>query len=564
MSKKTTIHPALNLDEQSIVEKVLADLELYKEQSQQQRQMWADCYTAYVSSLDNRNNPYLANLFVPKTHEAVEILTAFLVGSNQTIRAKPAKVGSTYKAEPIQKLLQFQWQKVLRAREKIEIWAKEAVLFGTGIMKVGWLDDPDKKLDDPFMEVVELPHFYCDFYTYDIQEQPSVIHEIFTTEDKVKKMYPESKNIELVEAPDTEPTSLSFKSVDSSVANEVKKIKLLEYWTLDKLITLVETKEGWVVLRNEENPYKTKKKRGFIPFVVCRYKLSPLPNRFYGIGAIEPTLKVQKAINNVINEMFDNITLINQKMWIKRRGASINPQDLVARPGGIIEATDINQDLKAVEVSDIKGSIQMLYNLLDAEFQQASGAVNLLKGMPGAEYATEAALQQRNVMSLLNRVVDHFRLALSELGQMLVEVNIRNITTNRVIKILEGEKEDQWMEIKPNEIDGEFDIEIQVDRVMETDRIVMSKQLVDFLAVAGRDPNVLSQIDTTKLYKRWLELQGFADVDEFFIKKPTPTPTTPIPPSEYRSYREKGRELPKREEELSRKGAMKAFMPPNV
>ncbi len=562
------IHKDLNTKEQSLVEQILEDYELYKNQSSKQRNVWVDCYTSYNSLLAKRENPYLSNIFVPKTHEAVEILSAFLIGDNQLVRAKPAGVNDVLKSEPIQKLLQYQWDKVLRAREKIEVWAKEAVIFGTGIMKVGWIDDPKKKFDDPFIEVVDLPHFYADFYIQDIQEQDSVIHEIFTTKEKIKKLY-KNPNVDLIEEFDTDPTSLSFQSQDASTIESKKKIRLLEYWTPENVMTIAEGKDGWVFLRKDKNPYE------FIPFVVLRYKVSPLPNRFYGIGAIEPTLVIQKAINNIVNEMFDNITLINQKMWIKRRGASINPQDLVARPGGIIEVTDINQDLQPVQVSDIKASIQMLYQLLDAEFQQASGAINLLKGLPGAEFATEVALQQRNVFSLLNRVTEHFKMALSELGQMLVEVNLKNITTNRVVKILETDEEDRWLEIKPNEINGKFDIDIQVDRAMETDRTIMSKQLIDFLAVATRDENMMAKIDTTKIYKKWLELQGFADVEEFFKKKQALSPQMAQGVQEAQGVQGthaskerisnpillKGRELPKREEELSTRGLVKATTP---
>ena len=527
-----------------MIDKILAEYKRYTEQSQALRNVWADCYDAYKSVLDETKNPYLANVYLPKTHEAVETLNAFLIGVKQIIRAKPASKDDTKKAEPVQRLIQYQWDKVLRARDKVETWAKQAILFGTGIIKVGWIDDPKKKYDDPFIEPVELPRFYADFFIKDIQDQESVIHEIITTESRLRKEYPNKK---FIIAPEN-VTELSFKAADQ-VQNVSKKMRLLERWTIDDIITLAETADGWKILKKEKNPYD------FLPFVKMVYKTSPLANRFYGIGAIEPSLKIQKAINNTINQMFDNITLINQKGFIKRRGATINPQDLVAKPGWIITTGDIDRDLKAIEIGDIKPSIQMLMQLLTQEFQEASGATNLLKGLGGAHLATEVALQQKNLTTILDRVTDHFHASLAELGQMLVEVNLENITTNKTIKLMENDDEELWMEVSPDEINGKFDIDIQVDRTAQTDRIIMSKQMIDFLAVASKNPQVAAQIDWLPIFKRWLEYQGFADVDAFFKK-------AEIPNQGIASLRMP--EAPRTGQEISTRGLIKSATSPTI
>lgn len=561
------IHSELNKKDHDIVETIIEEFELYKEQSSSNRITWGECYDAYCSIAEQSKNPYMANVYLPKAHEATELLTSFLIGSSQIVRAKPADKDDSKKADPIQKLLQYQWQKVLRANEKTETWVKQGILFGTGVMKVGWIDEEDKQLDDPFIETVELPRFYADYFTKDLQDQHSVIQEIISTEDKVKNnvAYKDSKNLKFIEAPEiTNITERTFAGADSiseiKSKNVVKKVRLLERWTYKEVITLAETQNGWVVLRREDNPYN------FLPFVIFRYKNSPLANRFYGIGAIEPTLIIGKAMNSAMNQMFDNITLINQKMFLKRRGASINPNDLVARPGGIIEVTDINQDIKALEVSDIKASISMLLNVLDSEFQQASGAVNLLKGFPGAEFATEVAIQQKNVTTLLDRVTNHFHIALSELGQMLVDVNLENITTNKTIKLMETDNEDIWLEVSPDEINGKFDIDVQVDRTAQTDRIIMAKQFIDFLSVAAKNPDVSQQIDWMPIMRKWLEFQGFADTDMFFKKSQMPQGNMAelrgASPGQRAALRTN--EAPKRGEELSTQGLNQSAVSPII
>ena len=177
----------------------------------------------------------------------------------------------------------------------------------------------------------------------------------------------------------------------------------------------------------------------------------------------------------------------------------------VANPDKLaVEVTDVDKDLKSLETSDIKNSIQMLMQLLNGEFQEASGAINLLKGLSSADTATEAALQQRNVTNTLDRVITHFHTSLSELGQMLVQVNLINATSNFTIKIMEDDESETWMEVSPDEIDGKFDIDVQVDRTAQTDRIIMAKQLIDFLSVISKNEQMMQQVDIVPFFKKLL------------------------------------------------------------
>jgi hypothetical protein len=503
MTKKSNL--LLKEKDKEIVDHILEKLEHFKEQSQEIRNTWGECYDAYTATIDNDDNPYVSNLFLPKTHSGVELLTAFLAGKTQVVRAKPAGPGDAKKALPIQRLLSYQWQKVLRARDKVVTWVKQSVLFGTAFMKVGWIDEKDKKYDDPFIEVADVNEIYLDYFIKDIQEQECVIHEIKTTKERIKNnaLYKTSENIELLEQQVIDNPNFD----DNSNYNE-NNVILYEYWSKDKIYAIAQGPQGYVLLRNEENPY------GFIPFVKLIYKTSPLNNRVYGIGAVEPSLNIQDAYNKVVNQMFDNITLVNNPMWVVRRGANVNPQDLVAKGGGMITVSDVNADVRQFPPQDIKQSIELLRNLLDNEFQQASGAINLLRSMGDSGTATEAALEQQNAMSAITIVQENIREALSELGQMLVKVNQENMTTNKTIKLMEMGDSDIWKEVTPDEIDGKFDVDIDVDTTTTANRYLMAKYLLQFLGIVSQNPEAIQKYDLIKLYDKWMEFIGMNDVDE--------------------------------------------------
>ena len=503
--------------EEELVQKILNEKKYYFDTSQGKRKIWTECWKLYNSVIDATRNPFLANLFIPKVHEAVELLAAFLTGTTQTISAEGEGIGDAQKARMAEKFLDWQWRKPLKARDKVITCAKQMILFGDGVMKVG--EDTEK--GQPFMEPVSLPDIYMDYYAKDIQDSYSVIHRIVKNVDDVKDddRYNEKRHSIVGADVIIENTDTTFDSADNTVtvvSSAVKKVELLERWTDDEVITICGSGTSYCVIRREPNEYESK------PFVKFRFKSNPLPNRAYDIGAIEPTRKIQQAFNDAMNEMFDNTSLINNKHMIAEKDAGLLPMDLQRRPGGItrVNPGKINS-VKWEEMSDIKPSMLELLNRLDNEFQQASMVVNLLKGVPGAEFATEAALGQQNVMTLMDPIEGNIEEGLAELGQMLWKINQKiygKSKKKQVIKLFENDKYAEFLEFTFKEIDGMYDLKIVPDRDTKQNHLVVMKRLLDFLAVVSKDQNILMKYPTLpeKLYKRWLEESGEGDPSQFF------------------------------------------------
>ena len=276
------------VEDAELVEQILAEKEHYYVTSQGKRSIWADCYSLYNSVIDVTKNPFLANLFIPKIHEAVELLAAFLVGANQSISAEGEGIGDAKKAQVAEKFLDFQWRKVIKARPKIITWVKQAILFGDGIMKLGWEVDADLKEGKVFMEPVSLPDIYMDYYAKHIQDSSSVIHRMVINLDDIiaDDRYNDNKHsLITLENSQEENQDTTFGSDDDTVqasTSAIKKVELLERWTDDELITIAGTGSDFQIIRREDN------KLGQKPFVKVPFKTSPLPNRAYNIGSVEP------------------------------------------------------------------------------------------------------------------------------------------------------------------------------------------------------------------------------------------------------------------------------------
>lgn len=359
--------------EKTLVDTMLDTKQSYATSRLAKEKEWVDSYKMYMSFIDTSRNPFLSNLFIPKTHEAVELLSAFLIGTNQSINASPENNGDSYKATVAGKWLDFLWRKVLKARLKILTWIKQAVVFGNGVVKVGWDDDENK----PWLVNTAIEDVYFDYFEPELQESEWIFHEMrpFTSDLKKDEKYSATgADGKLVRedvvsggnSPYISDSAYKFSSYDKSLIGEICKNRtpILEGWckSENKIITIAPTSIGWRVIRNSKNEryyYNDgeDKKIYFRPFSKIRFKTSPLSNRAYDTGAIFPTVKIQKAFNDLINQYFDNVVIINNAMWIKRRGARINPTELVRRPGGVVTVPDINNDLKTEVTPDIKQSI---------------------------------------------------------------------------------------------------------------------------------------------------------------------------------------------------------------
>lgn len=542
------VNPDGDEREQTMDEKMLAEMEEIKEitdarerygkdRANKERE-WVESFKMYMSFVDKALNPFLSNLFIPKTHEAVELLAAFLIGTNQNISATPEDGSSdTTKARVAGKWLDFLWRKVLKARIKILVWIKQGIIFGNGVMKFGW--DPVKK--QAWMSVCALEDVYFDYFEADIQDSEYIIHEIrkekedVVNDEKYDITDAEGKPIrEQVivggESFGSDKETL-FSTYDGSLMrSECKgKVLIMEVWcnshdgTPQLLKSLVPTKLGWRIARSTNNPNRFRSRDGgegnqFRPFVKLRFKTSALPNRGYDMSAVYPTVHIQKAFNDLMRQYFDSVQLVNNPMWKKRRGARINPSELVRRPGGIITMGDVNKDLVADVVGDVKSSMIEMLNRLDKEFQEASMVVNLVKGISQSETATGDALAQQNVQTLLDMINQNIEDALSEAGQMILAISLANEEGVKSLVFYENENEIATLDFELKNIDGYHDVRIVPDRKENVSRAGQNAALTKIYPLVASDGEITTKYPgiKEKFLTRIMENDGVGDPDYFF------------------------------------------------
>lgn len=560
-----------DMEEKAEVDGIIGARERYGRDRKGKEIEWVESFKMYMSWVDKALNPFLSNLFIPKTHEAVELLSAFLIGSNQSISSTPENGSSdTMKSKVAGKYLDFLWRKVIKARIKILVWIKQGIIFGNGIMKVGW----DSEAKKPWMSVCAIEDVYFDYFEADIQDSELIIHEIrkdkddVVNDEKYDLMDSEGKLIrsQVIVGGDSFAArdQTIFSTYDGSL-NRVEcknKVLVMEVWCIgqggdkQKLKTLLPTSLGWRVARRADNPnaYRKGGSEGqdeqFRPFVKLRFKTAALPNRGYDMGGVFPSVHIQKAFNDLFRQYFDNVQLINNAMWRKRRGARINPNELIRKPGGVITMGDITKDLAVDQVADVKQSIIEMLNRLDKEFQEASMVVNLVKGISQSETATGDALAQQNVQTLLDMINENIVDALSEVGQMVLAIALANASGRQSLVLYDNEKETATLDFELENIDGMHDIRIRPDRKDNTSKAGQNAAMAKVYPLIANDLQIITKYPSIKekFLKRILENDGVGDPDYFFEEEGQPQPQDqggdgggkegPKPPSVSMSYKD--------------------------
>lgn len=490
-----------NADSGEVLNKVVMDYQ-HAEQSRSTRetkwQTWYKLFRSYAEKRDTGDNR--ANLFIPYVYSIVETVVPRLVStifsSRPYIGILPVKEETVDNAKAMENLIDYQMTQKVGIVSVATSWIKEALIYGTSILKVGWdyeeddvwVDEPIAVLfgtpigtrrvkkrqpvkDDPLVEHIDLWDFYVDPEARDIDDAQYCIHKVYRDFEYLKNMEKLGiyKNIDEVIKLKKGNKNELFEEIGGNQAFETgmsnrlsliglqnidkptNKVELLEYWTDDRIIVVANRS---VVIRNEENPYHHRKK----PFVRLVDVL--VPHEFYGIGEIEPIEDLQYELNSLRNQRMDNINLIINRMWKVVRGADIDLKQLVSRPGGIIEVDDMD-DIQELEIQDTtRASIENVIELVRRDMDNADGVYDYARGetTDRRETATTASILSQAANERFKLKVTLMEdMGIRRLGVLLVQLNQQYITTTKAIRIL-GEDGMNFKEVSPDEIRGQFDV----------------------------------------------------------------------------------------------------------
>ena len=312
-------------------------------------------------------------------------------------------------------------------KQEMRLLIKDAEVFGVGIGKWGWLQDVKKRevykravtpkrvknqfgqlvtmhtdesdqlnaveveqvISQPFFKRCEVNHVLVDpaLRVPDIRQAKYVVYRDFLTlrdlntyRDYEGWNIPSEAELRALATPpeetapgtpmENEATAYPAQGhrplpryIDSSEDPLDHKLEVLEYWTNESVIVVLQRKK---LIRKEKNPF------GCLPFVSAFW--DDIPGSFYAFGIPRRIGGVQVHIQGLRNLRLDDINLNLQQVWLAKIGTEIAAQPMKAYPGAVFKVDNPETDLKPLIKQPIMSEAYKEEEVLINDAERTSGA----------------------------------------------------------------------------------------------------------------------------------------------------------------------------------------------
>lgn len=466
----------------------------------------------YHSKLRYDDPDLPSKTFNPAVWGFIETIVTRMLASSPKIVYIPREEQDRIAAKIYTNLFSY-WYDKTNAFPTIVNWVKDALIYGTGIVKVEWFASPLEtgkqyvmnefglpavKLDEngeplPEFETVEYTYrtfdepritnvniydFFFDPDASSIEDARWVIYRYYTTFDELealnksaeqygekrfnkaalKRLREQSAGVK--DRGQYERTRRKVNDLLSEVPGEKDKreVEIWEMWEPNRKTIIGNQSE---VLSDEENPYWHKQ----IPFI--RIVDSLVPHDFYGKGEIEPVEKLVHVLNTVQNQRITNVNRILSPMW--KAKMTVDDEELQFTDNGIIHVDDL-QDADVITIPNVTGTAIAEQNTLYDTMQRALGVTDYVQGLqtPG-QTAKEVEIKTAQANARFSHKVKLFeQMGLKKLGELVYKLYQQYVTSEKVIRIV-GKDGDQWVKINPKDLIGSFDVEPESESTLEQD-----------------------------------------------------------------------------------------------
>lgn len=521
-------------------------------------------YKAYRCYVKDSIYPWRSKVFDPVVFYAIETLIPQVMNRDPKLLALPREESDIEKAKVVEELLDYQWNNPAFEDSmyvRLSRFLREVFICGTSVAKIPWKyqqrlvkgreyqtdtvsgeslghkESMKNKVifDDPNFEHIDIFDFFIDPLAETLDNARYIIHRKYVTLSELEEsnkgrgveVY---KNLDQLKGKEGSYDDSTYKinrldviGTNNSYAQTSKdgKIEILEYWENDKVCTIANKS---VVIRLQPNPFWHGKK----PFVVMVDHAQP--HSFWGVGEIEPVEREQHAINDLINQRLDNVSLILNGMNIVSRIANIDEDELVSQPGGIIHTNDINgiRPLIIPNITSLQESEQ-----LRASIERTLGVSGYSAGTPQASSdqtrgtATGILAIQKAAATRYGHKLHIFEeMVIKRIGQFWIELDQQFIEEDRVIRIVGKGGNIEFKQIKRDDIQGDFDVVPEAGSTEPLDKEAQRQRFAAFMAQVAKMPPDQVKINWQAVVKEMGEEFDIKNVDDL-VEFPEPQPALP-------------------------------------
>ena len=406
---------------------------------------WEKQWNSYRPPKDQ--DDWKSNIYIPLTTSIIEAQLSEVV--EQSLMPWVVERGSKDqgKAAVVNAMLNFSWY---NAKSNIALFdiLKDALILGTGIgQEYYWRQERDireekgnkivkirvTEFDDCYLEPVRIWDFFIDeaarSFTGPYGAQDCIRRYIMDYDDFrtfFQGKWDPNGNAELVK-PGGDTNYYEFYIPPDRIEHS-RQVEVLWYWNKpDDILSIVAND---INVFFKPNPYKHKQ----LPFV--RAIDVKRPHQFYGKGECELLESLQDEINVLRRMTIDRNHLDIDKPVFVNDTLTIEDEDTIARPHGVMPVGDVN-GIKFAEYGDIPASVFQQLNMLNDDKVRITGMDERQQSVAGSGTATEASILKEATLKRLNMKMWHIKNdTLIDIGRLRVENMMQFYSQPRLEKIL--------------------------------------------------------------------------------------------------------------------------------
>jgi hypothetical protein len=497
------------------------------------RDKWNEWYRAYRAYVEHTDDDIRSNLIIAAIFAAVEAFIPRLVANRPRIEVWPRGPEDRVRAAQHRAKLDYDWDHMGMPFKTVNM-VKGSMIFGTGwykayhkkdtririVKKRGIVSDPNSLFgysvgmkeveepvpvwDDPQVDVLEPDEVFPDPDGKDEDSCAWIIHryeiDLHTLENATRNgepLYDQAVVAKLKKLGEHGNPEHSAQANANSIREDrestfgpeghrtvdphKRRFHMIEKWSDDKVVAVIEEEPKLAPVRNARNPY------GIKPF--ARYTPIPDPNAILGISLAEILYANQLEISTLHNARMDHVLQSVHNMMTVRRGSNLNPQNIRIRPGGYVFVDD-HDDIDWLQPPRMDFALYRESDDLRLWQQQIGGATDTFSGVRSAvtgKTATEAALLSQASGSRAGLMYQLYGMqCLNRLGRILMRINEAELLNEKRLPAISGE----FPVVQPSQLAGGtgLDLEVRID-VAETEpetRLFRRKEYLEAIQTIGQ------------------------------------------------------------------------------
>jgi hypothetical protein len=502
----------------------------------------------------------------------VETMLPILTDNRPRIHVLPRQQEFMEYADSMQDLISYLWDRLNMDDVVVEV-TKNMLLFGKGFYYTYW----DYEQNEIACESVDPHNIFVNRDATSIEDAHHVIHVSRMSKEEILARWPDARGLfkmgartvlepyektglgrisehEAVTAgsayddPGAVQGTVPWVKADLSDAqSEDDLVQVLQFWIRDQTqiteelvqkngkpfkdkkgdAVMVEKAKyprgrhmimaGNRIIHDDENPFA----HGQFPYI--EQDCHRIPGEFWSVSAVQNLLSPQMELNKALGQVIDNKNLMGNAQWIVSRNSGIDPSQITAQPGLVIEKAP-GSEVERVDAPNMPNYIMQFIEGRKQALDDISGVFDVTQGRKPSGITAGIAIEslQEAAQTRLRALVRNLENAIGRNGRQWVGLAQQHYDQARQVRVTDHQTgQFRFVELTPEAINGQWEVIVAAGSTLPRSREVRQSQgvelfqlgifdeeaLLEWLDHPGRD-RVLSRIRERRQKQQDLQNRG--------------------------------------------------------